>query len=203
MNGRLAVVDDDRAFTDYLATWLGSRGLTVDVFHSGGAFVDSLRVGRRARRGAARRADAGPERPRHAAGHPAVQLGDAGDHAVGPPRAGHRDRSRAPRRRRLRAQARRSRRGGRSGARSRHQPRARTRGARLRGGAPGRADGRRPGRRAALLERRPGHAARDGDGGTRRRQRRRRAAARRERRRQGSDRARAASPLAAPRQART
>ena len=45
MNGRLAVVDDDRAFTDYLATWLGSRGLTVDVFHSGGAFVDSLRAG--------------------------------------------------------------------------------------------------------------------------------------------------------------
>ncbi len=45
MNGRLAVVDDDRAFTEYLATWLGSRGLTVDVFHSGGAFVDSLRSG--------------------------------------------------------------------------------------------------------------------------------------------------------------
>ena len=45
MNGRLAVVDDDRAFTEYLATWLGSRGLTVDVFHSGGAFVDSLRAG--------------------------------------------------------------------------------------------------------------------------------------------------------------
>ena len=45
MNGRLAVVDDDRAFTEYLATWLGSRGLTVDVFHSGSAFLDSLRAG--------------------------------------------------------------------------------------------------------------------------------------------------------------
>ena len=45
MNGRLAVVDDDRAFTEYLATWLGSRGLTVEVFHSGSAFLDSLRAG--------------------------------------------------------------------------------------------------------------------------------------------------------------
>ena len=45
MNGRLAVVDDDRAFTEYLATWLGSRGLSVEVFHSGTAFLDSLRAG--------------------------------------------------------------------------------------------------------------------------------------------------------------
>ncbi len=45
MNGRLAVVDDDRAFTEYLATWLGSRGMTVEVFHSGSAFLDSLRAG--------------------------------------------------------------------------------------------------------------------------------------------------------------
>jgi two-component system response regulator AtoC len=45
MNGRLAVVDDDRAFTEYLATWLGSRGLTVEVFQSGTAFLDSLRAG--------------------------------------------------------------------------------------------------------------------------------------------------------------
>ncbi|MEZ5421214.1 MAG: sigma-54 dependent transcriptional regulator [Vicinamibacterales bacterium] len=45
MTGRLAVVDDDRAFTEYLATWLGARGLAVDVFHSGSALLDSLRGG--------------------------------------------------------------------------------------------------------------------------------------------------------------
>ncbi|MGE0813993.1 MAG: sigma 54-interacting transcriptional regulator [Vicinamibacterales bacterium] len=45
MTGRVAVVDDDRAFTEYLATWLGSRGLTVDVFHSGTALLDRLRAG--------------------------------------------------------------------------------------------------------------------------------------------------------------
>ncbi len=45
MTGRIAVVDDDRAFTEYMATWLGARGLAVDVFHSGTALLDALRGG--------------------------------------------------------------------------------------------------------------------------------------------------------------
>jgi two-component system response regulator AtoC len=45
MTGRLFVVDDDRVFTDYLATWLGSRGLAVDVFHSGAALLEGLQGG--------------------------------------------------------------------------------------------------------------------------------------------------------------
>ncbi|MEZ5291060.1 MAG: sigma-54 dependent transcriptional regulator [Vicinamibacterales bacterium] len=45
MTGRVAVVDDDRAFTEYLATWLGSRGLAVDVFHSGTSLLERLRAG--------------------------------------------------------------------------------------------------------------------------------------------------------------
>src|SRR5262245_30752284 len=45
MSGRLAVVDDDVAFTDYLRAWLTSRGLAVDVFNSGTALLEGLRSG--------------------------------------------------------------------------------------------------------------------------------------------------------------
>ena len=45
MKGRIAVVDDDRAFTEYMDTWLGSRGFAVDVFHSGTALLEGLRGG--------------------------------------------------------------------------------------------------------------------------------------------------------------
>ncbi len=45
MKGRIAVVDDDRAFTDYMETWLASRGFAVDLFHSGTALLDGLRGG--------------------------------------------------------------------------------------------------------------------------------------------------------------
>ena len=45
MTGRLAVVDDDPTFTEYLATWLRSRGFTVDVFSSGAALLAGLQNG--------------------------------------------------------------------------------------------------------------------------------------------------------------
>src|SRR5688572_2226800 len=41
----LAIVDDDPSFTGYVSTWLQSLGYAVDVFHSGGALLDSLRSG--------------------------------------------------------------------------------------------------------------------------------------------------------------
>ena len=41
----LALVDDDPAFTGYLETLLRSRGYSVEVFHSGGALLESLRAG--------------------------------------------------------------------------------------------------------------------------------------------------------------
>ncbi|HEX5068782.1 MAG TPA: sigma-54 dependent transcriptional regulator [Vicinamibacterales bacterium] len=42
---RLAVVDDDEAFTEYLQTLLKSRGYDVEVFHSGEAFIERLEAG--------------------------------------------------------------------------------------------------------------------------------------------------------------
>ncbi|HVG83649.1 MAG TPA: sigma-54 dependent transcriptional regulator [Vicinamibacterales bacterium] len=45
MTAQLALVDDDPAFTGYLETLLRSRGYTVEVFHSGGALLESLRAG--------------------------------------------------------------------------------------------------------------------------------------------------------------
>jgi two-component system response regulator AtoC len=42
---RLAVVDDDESFTEYLQTMLRTRGYAVEVFHSGGAFVERLEAG--------------------------------------------------------------------------------------------------------------------------------------------------------------
>ena len=41
----LAVVDDDPSFTGYVSTWLQALGYTVEVFHSGGALLESLRGG--------------------------------------------------------------------------------------------------------------------------------------------------------------
>ncbi len=45
MTARLAVVDDDPAFTEYLALLLKSRGYEVDIFPSGAALLEALRNG--------------------------------------------------------------------------------------------------------------------------------------------------------------
>src|SRR5262245_5758939 len=45
MSARLAIVDDDAAFTEYLQTLLGSQGYAVEVFNSGTALLDGLRAG--------------------------------------------------------------------------------------------------------------------------------------------------------------
>ena len=45
MTARLTIVDDDRAFTDFLQTLLKTRGYSVDVFHSGGELLEALRSG--------------------------------------------------------------------------------------------------------------------------------------------------------------
>jgi two-component system response regulator AtoC len=45
MTARLAVVDDDPAFTDFLQTLLQTRGYAVDVFSSGTALLEALRAG--------------------------------------------------------------------------------------------------------------------------------------------------------------
>lgn len=45
MTGRIAVVDDDRTFVDYMDTWLTSRGYAVDVYGSGTALLEGLRAG--------------------------------------------------------------------------------------------------------------------------------------------------------------
>ncbi len=45
MTARLALVDDDLAFTEYLQTLLRTRGYAVDVFHTGTALLGSLRDG--------------------------------------------------------------------------------------------------------------------------------------------------------------
>ncbi len=45
MTARLALVDDDLAFTEYLQTLLRTRGYGVDVFHTGTALLESLRDG--------------------------------------------------------------------------------------------------------------------------------------------------------------
>jgi two-component system response regulator AtoC len=42
---RLAVVDDDKDFTEYLQTLLKTRGYAVEVFHSGEAFIERLDSG--------------------------------------------------------------------------------------------------------------------------------------------------------------
>jgi DNA-binding NtrC family response regulator len=45
MSARLAIVDDDPGFAEYLQTFLAGRGYTVDVFHSGPSLLDALRAG--------------------------------------------------------------------------------------------------------------------------------------------------------------
>jgi two-component system response regulator AtoC len=45
MTARLAVVDDDEAFTEFVQTFLRTRGYDVDVYHSGSALLDGLRTG--------------------------------------------------------------------------------------------------------------------------------------------------------------
>ena len=45
MTARLAIVDDDQAFTDFLKTLLETRGYVVDVFHSGTEMLEGLRAG--------------------------------------------------------------------------------------------------------------------------------------------------------------
>lgn len=45
MTARLAVVDDDVAFTGFVQTFLRTRGYHVDVFNSGTALLESLRTG--------------------------------------------------------------------------------------------------------------------------------------------------------------
>ncbi len=45
MTARLAVVDDDPAFTEFVQAFLRTRGYEVDVYHSGGALLEGLRTG--------------------------------------------------------------------------------------------------------------------------------------------------------------
>jgi two-component system, NtrC family, response regulator AtoC len=45
MTARLAIVDDDPAFTGYLHTLLGAQGYGVEVFNSGTALLEGLRAG--------------------------------------------------------------------------------------------------------------------------------------------------------------
>ena len=42
MSARLAVVDDDRAFTGFLSTFLKTRGYSVESYNSGRALLDGL-----------------------------------------------------------------------------------------------------------------------------------------------------------------
>jgi two-component system response regulator AtoC len=45
ITARIAIVDDDPSFTEFLQTLLQTRGYTVDVFHSGQALIDKLEAG--------------------------------------------------------------------------------------------------------------------------------------------------------------
>jgi two-component system response regulator AtoC len=45
MTARLAVVDDDKSFADFIRTLLETRGYEVDVFNNGADFIESLRAG--------------------------------------------------------------------------------------------------------------------------------------------------------------
>jgi DNA-binding NtrC family response regulator len=45
MTARLAIVDDDPAFTGYLHTLLGAQGYGIEVFNSGTALLEGLRAG--------------------------------------------------------------------------------------------------------------------------------------------------------------
>jgi DNA-binding NtrC family response regulator len=45
MSARLAIVDDDAAFTGYLQTLLGAQGYAIEVFNSGTSLLEGLRGG--------------------------------------------------------------------------------------------------------------------------------------------------------------
>ena len=45
MTARLAIVDDDAAFTGYLQTLLAAQGYGIEVFNSGTALLEGLRAG--------------------------------------------------------------------------------------------------------------------------------------------------------------
>jgi CheY-like chemotaxis protein len=45
MTARLALVDDDPAFTEFLQTLLRTRGYAVDVFQTGAALLEQLEAG--------------------------------------------------------------------------------------------------------------------------------------------------------------
>ena len=45
MTARLAIVDDDAAFTGYLHTLLAAQGYGIEVFNSGTALLEGLRAG--------------------------------------------------------------------------------------------------------------------------------------------------------------
>ena len=45
MTARLAIVDDDAAFTGYLRTFLSAQGYGIEVFNSGTALLEGLRAG--------------------------------------------------------------------------------------------------------------------------------------------------------------
>ena len=45
MTARLAIVDDDDAFTGYLQTLLSAQGYGIEVFHSGTSLLEGLRAG--------------------------------------------------------------------------------------------------------------------------------------------------------------
>jgi two-component system response regulator AtoC len=45
VSARLAVVDDDRAFTGFLSTFLKTRGYTVESYNSGRALLEGLKAG--------------------------------------------------------------------------------------------------------------------------------------------------------------
>ncbi len=45
MTGKIAIVDDDAAFTEYLQVMLRTRGYQADIFHSGQTLLEALRTG--------------------------------------------------------------------------------------------------------------------------------------------------------------
>ena len=176
---RIAIVDDDPLFAEYLATFLKSRGYETVVFNSGAGAARGALQGRSA-----------PdvvlldvlmpdhERPRDAAGDPrSAQPAAAGHHAVRPAGAGDDRRGRAARRRSTTSSSRAIRTAS-ARPRSRRRSATRSSGSALTSGgrAAERADGRGPGRRAAVLELGPRDADGADDGRARRRQRRQRAA---------------------------
>ena len=191
----VAIVGRCRLRRSIFRTFLSLRGYEARCYTRGDELLAVDEADRGARRGAARRDDAGPRRHGDAARAEGVPAGGAGHHALGTQPGLDDRRSRPARRRRLRREAGRPRRAGRNRARRRDQERDREEPARLRAE-------RAPA--AAVRRRRPrGLGQQREDAGDRdrhragRRQRCRRADSRRERRRQGAGR-RARSTSAPP-----